>query len=61
MIRKGAELVKNGYETQVVYYSYDDEKPKCWIENFEYKFNKQIIFIETIKKEKPVQEYPNET
>lgn len=48
MIRSDMDLVENGNQKIAVYYKYDDEKPKCWVEGFEYKFNKQIIFMEVI-------------
>lgn len=48
MIRGNIDSVKNGNQEVVIYYKYDAEKPKCWTEGFEYKFNKQIVFMEVI-------------
>ena len=49
-IRKECKTVDNGNEIHIIYYQYDDEKPKCWIEGFEYRFNVEVIFTEIVKK-----------
>ena len=37
---------KNGKDIHVMLKVFDDTKPNCWVENYEYKFNSR--YIETI-------------
>lgn len=42
-------IVKNGSKMQVITWSVDVTKPKCWVEGFYYKFNKELISIKESK------------
>jgi hypothetical protein len=42
------ELVKNGNDRIAIYFKYDKDKPKCWVVDGQYQFNKQIVFTEKL-------------
>lgn len=48
MIVGDMELVRNGKDKIAIYFKYDTDKPKCWVVDGQYKFNKQTVFMETI-------------
>ncbi len=39
---------QNGKDIKVILKVFDDTKPKCWIEGFQYKFNSYISEIITV-------------
>lgn len=42
-IREETITVKNGFNQITYTFSVDDSKPKCWVEDNQYKFNKTLI------------------
>lgn len=47
-IRGDMALVQNGNDKIAIYFKYDTDKPKCWVVDGQYKFNKQIVFTEKL-------------